>query len=515
MGMFLTLAILLFTISCSANAERVPGIVIDHQAASTRQYIGSPSIVIAPNGDYIATHDLFGPGSSSTTSAETKVFISHDRGATWKQAASFHEQFWSNLFVIKRRIYLMGTNAEYGRIVIRTSDDNGQSWSAAHYLTADSGYHTAPVPVVLRDGRIYRAFEHHPNGPWGSFQAFLMWASVDSDLTKPSSWSFSNRLSFPICDEGNTWLEGNAVIAPDGSIVDILRVDDLERAAILKLTGIRLKLERFVHFPGGGTKFTIRYDPVSKLYWSLVNPDLSGGARSVSSPGGVRNTLALMSSPDLIHWTPRLIVFHHADPAFYAFQYADWQFDGKDIILVSRTAFDDASGGAHSFHDANFLTFQRISAFRKLKSVKLEGSRFSTAEVFSPQQIQKWTASTTLKAAKCPEGVASQPMGQYGSHTTTLSTRTKTGEAEQHRDWSDIFVVASGDASLVSGGHLVNAHTVSPGEMRGSAIAGGTTELLKAGSIVHIDPQVPHQLILEPGVSFTYFVVKVKGGNTR
>jgi hypothetical protein len=372
MRIFLTLAILIFTLPCSALAERVPGVVIDHQPASTRQYIGSPSIVIAPNGTYIATHDLFGPGSSSTTSAQTKVFVSHDHGRTWKQAASLHDQFWSNLFVLKRRIYLMGTNAEYGRIVIRTSDDDGQTWSAVQYLTAASGYHTAPVPIVIHDGRVYRAFEYHPIGPWGHFQAFLMWASVAGDLTKPSSWSFSNRLSFPSRGEGDAWLEGNAVIVPDGSILDILRVDDIQQAAILKLTGTHLKLERFVALPGGATKFTIRRDPVSRLYWALVNPALPGEALSASAPGSVRNTLAMLSSPDLIHWTARTIVFHHAEPAFYAFQYADWQFDGKDIVLAARTAFNDASGGAHNYHDANFLTFQRITDFRKLGSVKLD-----------------------------------------------------------------------------------------------------------------------------------------------
>ena len=457
----LILVAFLFAASCAANADRVPGVIIDHQAASTREYIGSPSIVIAPNGDYVATHDLFGPGSSSTTSAETKVFVSHDRGVTWTQTADFQEQFWSNLFVDKGQTYLMGTNAEYGRIVIRSCKDNGQSWSIAHYLTSDSGYHTAPVPVAFRNGRIYRAFEHHPAGPWGSFQAFAMWASADSDLTNSSSWSFSNRLSFPVGDEGNTWLEGNAVVAPDGAIVDMLRVDNRERAAILKLTGTDLKVDRFVDFSGGATKFTIRFDPISKLYWALVNAALTGEALSVSSPGSVRNTLALTSSPDLTHWTPRLIVLHHSDAAFYAFQYVDWQFDGKDIILVSRTAFDDASGGAHRSHDANFLTFHRIPAFRKLGSVRFVGSPFTTAEVIQPQQIQRWATSTEVAAAKHPDGIASQLIGRYETHATTLSTRTKTGEAEQHRDWSDIFVVISGNASLVSGGHLVDPQTVS------------------------------------------------------
>jgi len=44
----------------------------------------------------------------------------------------------------------------------------------------------------------------------------------------------------------------------------------------------------------------------------------------------------------------------------------DWQFDGEDIIAACRTAFDDAEGGAHNNHDANYLTFHRFANFRRL-----------------------------------------------------------------------------------------------------------------------------------------------------
>lgn len=493
-----------------ARAQQVPGVVIDHQPASTKEYIGSPSIVIAPNGDYVASHDWFGPGSTSTKSAVTRIFVSHDRGATWAKVAEVNDQFWSNLFVLKKHIYLMGTTAEYGRIVIRDSDDNGATWSEAHYLTDDAGYHTAPVPVVIHDGKIYRAFEHHPTGPWGSFQAFVTSVSVDSDIIKGANWSFSDRLSFPVGDSGDTWLEGNAVVGPGGSILDILRVNNASRVAILELTNRALKLDRFVDFPGGATKFTIRFDPVSKLYWTLSNPALPGEPLATSSPGSVRNTLALMSSPDLTHWTPRKIVLHHPESHFHAFQYVDWQFDKSDIIVASRTAFDDGMGGAHSFHDANYLTFHRIKNFRKAGSVKLTGKPFDAAEVFSAQQMEKWAKSTATDSAKSEAGVYAQAMGEYGSHRSMITTRIKTGEAEEHRDWSDIFVAVAGKATLVSGGHLENARTIGTGEQRGSGVDGGISELLMPGAVAHIDPRIPHQLIIPEGDSFTYFVVKIK-----
>jgi quercetin dioxygenase-like cupin family protein len=38
---------------------------------------------------------------------------------------------------------------------------------------------------------------------------------------------------------------------------------------------------------------------------------------------------------------------------------------------------------------------------------------------------------------------------------------------------------------------------------------GGTSHKLAAGDVVHIPANTPHQLLVEPGTQFTYFVVKV------
>ncbi|WP_236974272.1 hypothetical protein [Membranihabitans maritimus] len=72
-----------------------------------------------------------------------------------------------------------------------------------------------------------------------------------------------------------------------------------------------------------------------------------------------------MSSKDLVEWEVNLILLHHEEMKYHGFQYIDWQFEGNDIVYVSRTAYDDGLGGAHNNHDANFLTFHRIKKFRK------------------------------------------------------------------------------------------------------------------------------------------------------
>jgi hypothetical protein len=358
MAGMLALALLLFA---AAEVPPPPGVVIDHQPAAARQYIGSPSIAILPGGAYVASHDFFGPGSTQSSSAVTRVFRSTDRGRSWRQTAELHDQFWSNLFLHRGRLYLMGTTYEYGRIVIRASSDGGLTWTPPAYLTTDTGYHTAPVPIAIHRGRIWRAMEFHPQGKWGFFQAFVLSAPVKADLLDAKRWRFSERLAFPTdASTGKHWLEGNAVVARDGTLFDILRVDNVEKAALLRVEGERLALDGFTDFPGGAKKFTIRYDKKSRRYWTLANP-----APDSAAPASVRNTLALVSSADLRSWRVERVVLTNPDALKHGFQYVDWQFDGDDLAAAVRTAFDDDSGGAHNFHDANFLLFVRVPSFRK------------------------------------------------------------------------------------------------------------------------------------------------------
>ena len=68
----------------------------------------------------------------------------------------------------------------------------------------------------------------------------MMSAPADSDLLEAESWVCTNRLAGDVSwmdGKFNGWLEGNAVVTPDGRLVDILRVDSPEGgvAAMLQL----------------------------------------------------------------------------------------------------------------------------------------------------------------------------------------------------------------------------------------------------------------------------------------
>jgi hypothetical protein len=363
-------------------AEEVPGVVINYIPASSGIYVGSPGIAVLPNGRYIAKHDEFGPRSTEHGLAVTQVFESSDRGASWSHLATVKGMYWASIFVHRGNLYLMGTSKYHGAVVISRSDDGGRTWTTPQ--DRDSGllldgakYHCAPVPVTVHRGRIWRAMEDAmgPGGWGGHFRAFMMSAPMDADLLKADSWTSSNRLGVDgrwLGGKFNGWLEGNAVAAPQGHVVNILRVDyrpEGGKAAVVKISNDGKEAtfnatEGFIDFPGGCKKFAIRYDPMSKRYWALSNAVLPRHRND--NPERVRNALALMSSGDLHDWTMRCIVLHHPDTTRHAFQYVDWLFDADDMIVASRTAYGQGERAAHTQHDANYLTFHRIEGFRDL-----------------------------------------------------------------------------------------------------------------------------------------------------
>ena len=385
---FLTLVFLLSGVNVGTSVLRaadhsvVPGVVIDHFPASSGIDIGSPSLAVLPNGDYVASHDEFGPKSTEHTCAVSHIFQSHDRGANWKKISTIDGAFWSTLFTHRGALYLIGPDKHHGNVLIRRSADGGVTWtsptnSTSGLLRGDGQYHCAPMPVIEHAGRLWRAMEwRNPPLAWGiNYRAGVLSVPVGADLLDAANWTCSNFLPSDRSWNGGdmgAWLEGNAVITPAGELVDVLRVQTKspdEKAAIVHISqdGKNASFDPatgFIKFPGGAKKFTIRFDPQTRRYWTLASIVLDR-YRS-HEPGAVRNTLALTTSSDLLNWEVRCILLHHPDITKHGFQYVDWLFDGEDIIAACRTAFDDDEDGAHNAHDANYLTFHRFARFRRL-----------------------------------------------------------------------------------------------------------------------------------------------------
>ena len=88
--------------------------------------------------------------------------------------------------------------------------------------------------------------------------------------------------------------------------------------------------------------------------------------------------------------------------------------------------------------------------------------------------------------------------------------RTAPGEVEFHEHVVDIMHVVQGHATVVTGGQMVNQRLVDPGEVRASAVEGGTSHELAEGDVLVVPAGVPHQFVAVSD-PFLYFVAKVAG----
>lgn len=366
---------------------------IHYQPERVELFLGSPSIARVDDHTLVATCDYFTPDEDPWPQrplAITSIHHSYDNGETWQWTRNLQGGFWCTLFELEGKLYLLGNDRKHGNIIIRRSDDGGYQWTCpadektgllrqAGVSDTPPNYHGAPVPVCIHDGRIYRAFEDNVSTHWPTgFEAFVMSASLNSDLLAAESWTQSNQLAFDrnwLPKEEETcqnpgWLEGNIVVDPKGQLWNILRThiepeaDKIAKARVLE-NGARTTFDPksgFADMPGGSHKFTIRRDPETGWYVTLVNNNTEPDHFSQ------RNILSLAVSPDLTSW--RVVKTLMCDESglrpkdslrFTGFQYADWQFDGDDLIAAIRVAYR----GARNFHDSNRIVFQRIDDFRR------------------------------------------------------------------------------------------------------------------------------------------------------
>lgn len=357
--------------------------VISEVARLRSGTISNACIAKLPDGSLLAAC------SGAKEAQGLSMFRSTDHGASWSSYGNYSSEVnlienYTNLFVRDDTVYLFGVAAERNGLRVSRSTDCGLNWTVPDTdstgLILPGIYHTAQVPCITANGRIWRACETY-NEDDTSKQPFMISAPEDSDLLDASSWTATNVItntSYYIgADRISSMIEGNAVQAPDGSIVNLIRSNSAASsnyATILHVTGTDVlsydPASDWVRMPGGGKKFTVRYDAQSGLYWSLTNPHTEGDfSHAGIYSGGLqlslrRNRLVLISSPDLRTWTEKAVVLENPDPFFHGFQYADWVFDGADLAVVVRAAYPEVRGLPVRQHDANKFIFVKVKDFR-------------------------------------------------------------------------------------------------------------------------------------------------------
>ena len=125
------------------------------------------------------------------------------------------------------------------------------------------------------------------------------------------------------------------------------------------------------------------------------------------------------------------------------------------------------------------------------------------AEIVPAVRLRQLGDSLTPGASRTAQ------LGKGPGFTFGITHRDSTGGLERHDEWTDVFVVQSGSATLLTGGVQVGGTESSPGEWRGGTARGAVRAAIKAGDMATIPAGTPHQMILAPGERITYVAVKV------
>ncbi len=339
----------------------VPGKVInylhpnDEAYAFSGQYLCSPSIVRLPSGRLIASMDIYDHGAPQNL---TVLMKSDDGGEGWSYLCELFPLFWGKLFTHRGALYMFGTSTEYGDLLVGKSTDEGETWSPTTIIARGSchcmtpGFHRAPTVFLHEDGKLLTAVEYGAHSSC-FFESAIVWIDENADLLDSECWHISpfyplERAVADTHDNKKGGIEGNLVLAPDGTLVNVLRYET--NTALLLKADIRhpekgFVFDRTVEMPLAHTKFEIQQK--DGVYYAVGNRPVK------------RNILSLCTSRNLVNWEldRDIVNYSHMDENRVAFQYPAFIFDGDGMLILSRTAF----GGARNFHDANYQTLHRIT----------------------------------------------------------------------------------------------------------------------------------------------------------
>jgi len=324
----------------------------------------------------------------------THILRSNDHGKSW-QAQSDLPYYSGIPWVHDGKLYLFAitpgvTKTRNDDLLLLRSDNEGKTWSAP--VTLFKGHfwncHTANI---VNNNHLYLAVDDlslgNKRGPCviaGDFKA---------DLMNPKSWRISPSVPLPdvpnsltdpkYVDYPNQYLEPNNVqINGHMRVLAVLKTKRQATAnlcTVLDLTDtnnkLDLKFAQFSPMPGGHLKFFTRWDESSKMFWATSNLAVDtqgendwyvkgaerGNFRNDGRLGGNdRRFLMLHYSLDGLNWMPAGCVAQ-APKISQSFMYATPVVDGEDLAIISRTSLN-----APNQHDADFATFHRVKAFRKL-----------------------------------------------------------------------------------------------------------------------------------------------------
>ncbi|MBL8174819.1 MAG: exo-alpha-sialidase [Bryobacterales bacterium] len=385
-----------------------------------------------PDGRLAATFQINAPAKSMPGTKEDewgawlgRVFVSDDRGGSWKQTGEFPMR-GARPIAAGGRLYVVG---HASGVVVMRSDDGGQTWSRPVRVAAaeEWGWYSQACSVVHARGRVYftmdRVTTKEGRPSRGVYAPVVMSAKEDDDWLRADAWTFSNVLTYDAAvkelgaanligvpfyppdthmDERKLgrwaqfpgWFESNVVQVHDpehiwhdaeGRTLHILMrghtVGAPNMMAVAKAVhrqdgSIVVSVERtpagtpviFIPCPGGHNRFHVTWDERTGLYW-LVSLQVTDSMKKVkllnpkrwNLPYDERHRLALHFSKNCVDWCFAGLIANARDDG-QSRHYGPGVIDGEDLAVLSRTATEKAKNA----HDGDLITFHRVKSFRDL-----------------------------------------------------------------------------------------------------------------------------------------------------
>jgi mannose-6-phosphate isomerase-like protein (cupin superfamily) len=100
-------------------------------------------------------------------------------------------------------------------------------------------------------------------------------------------------------------------------------------------------------------------------------------------------------------------------------------------------------------------------------------------------------------------------LAKGSDYSVGAMVRTAAGASEMHDKQTDVYYVADGEATFVTGGKVIGDKVVSPGQHQGTGIEGGEVRQISKGDVIVIPAGVPHWFKAVPH-SVHYLLVKVE-----
>lgn len=161
-----------------------------------QEYPYSPCILVLGSGRYVFSLDI--------NDRYGKIFTSDDKGQTWD--LKDEDQFaHATLFRDGKRIYLLGVTLVCGDLVVKYSDDEGETWSRCTLLTQDETWCHTATDVWYKDGYAYVPMDHRfiregevLRSTWRptAMSPVILRGKLGTDLTKRENWLFSEEVRF-------------------------------------------------------------------------------------------------------------------------------------------------------------------------------------------------------------------------------------------------------------------------------------------------------------------------------